>query len=126
MGLRAQAATDLATICADEDGFGWPVTVTDPDGTSADLVGLTSDVAQAIDPETGMVVSGRTASVALAISALTDAGLGIPYGVPDSDSRPWRVMFDDVNGTEHTWKVAETRPDRAVGGVVLLLEAYKS
>ena len=126
MGLRAQAALDLATITTDTDGFGWPITVTDPDGVSAALTGLSSDIAQAIEPDTGMIVSGRTASVALAISVLTAAGLGVPRGIADSGSRPWRVTFNDVNGTEHTFKVSEARPDRAIGCVVCILENYKS
>ena len=126
MGLRAQAATDLATITADTDGFGWPITVIDPDGTSAALTGLSSDIGHTIEPDTGMVVSGRLASVALAISALTAAGLGIPRGIADSDSRPWRVTFEDSAGIEHTFKVAESRPDRALGVVVCLLEVYHS
>lgn len=126
MGLRAQAAIDLATITADTDGFGVAITVTDPDGTSAALTGLSSDIGHSIEPETGMVVSGRTASVALAMSALTAAGLGFPRGIADSDSRPWRVTFNDINGTEHTFKVSEARPDRALGVVVCILEVYHS
>jgi len=126
MGLRAQATTDLAEILEDEDaGFGWPITVTDPDETSAELVGFASDVAQEVETETGLVVSGRTSSVAIRIGALTAAGLGLPRGVPDEDAKPWVVAFADSEGTEHTFKVREGRPDLALGIVVCLLEAYE-
>ncbi len=127
MGLRAQAALDLAIFLEDQDeGFGWPITVTDPDGVSATLSGYSTDISEQMDPETGMAVSNRVASVAIQIKALTDAGLGIPKDIPDAASRPWRVTFDDIDGNEHTYKVSEGRPDRAIGLVVCILEAYKS
>jgi len=126
MSLREQAAADLTTIVEDTDGFGWPITVTAPDGTSADLVGLSSDIAQTIDPDTGQAVSGRHAHVFLRLSSLTTAGLGIPRGIADAGSDPWVVTFDDIDGTEHSFKVMEALPDRAIGGVVCLLEAYKT
>lgn len=126
MGLRAQAAVDLVAIVEDADGFGWPITVTDPNGVSGSLVGLSTDIAQAIDPETGLAVAGRSASVALCIASLTTAGLGLPKGIAESTSKPWVVEFDDVNGTAHKFKVSEARPDRAAGLVVCHLESYAS
>jgi hypothetical protein len=126
MSLRAQAERDLATIVEDEDGFGWPITVTNPDGSSAALVGLSNDVAYALDPETGQAVSGRTASVALRIGALTAAGLGIPVNVSETTRFPWIVQFNDINGNPHVFKVIESQPDRAIGLVVCKLEAYQA
>ena len=126
MGLRQQAAADLATIVEDTvGGFGWPITVTDPDGAFASLVGLSTDIGHMIDAQTGQAISGRMASVALRISALTAAGLSLPYGVTDETKRPWVVSFADINGVPFTFKVTETRPDRALGLVVCLLEAYQ-
>ena len=125
MGLRETAAADLKLIVENTDDFGWPITVTPPDGPTVPLVGLSTDIAQTIDPETGQAVAGRTASVALAIASLEAAGLGMPRGVADKGSMPWRIEFNDIGGKSHLFKVTEALPDRALGCVVCILEAYK-
>jgi hypothetical protein len=125
VGLREIAATDLVAILENEDDFGWPITITDPDEYTAPLVGFSTDVHEMIDPETGLAVSGRTASVAISIRTLTGAGFAMPRAIADSSSKPWVIVFDDIDGQEHTFKVQEARPDRALGVVVCLLEAYK-
>jgi len=124
MGLRAQAAADLSTIVTDQDGFGWPITVTDPDGASAALVGLSTDHSTTIDPETGAPIAGRECSVALAIASLTAAGMALPKGSSELSGMPWRVSFDDTAGNAQLYKVVESVPDRAVGIVVLKLEFF--
>lgn len=125
MGLRATAEADLAFILEDADtGFGWSISVTNPAGTTADLTGFSNDIAQLIDPDTGQAVSGRLASAVLRISSLTAAGLDLPVGIADSASKPWLVAFNDINGNAHMFKVAQSNPDRALGTVSLILEAY--
>lgn len=127
MGLRIQAAADARVFLEDSAaGFGWPIMITDPSGTSAELTGFANDVGRTIDPQTGIAVTGRAASVALSIAALTAAGLALPKNVADGSSKPWVVQFEDVNGNEHTFKVSEAMPDRALGIVTCLLEAYKA
>lgn len=125
MGLREQAAADSRAFLEDAAGFSWPVTVTAPSGTSAALHGFTTDISQTIDPDTGQLVMGREASVALPIEALVDAGLGLPRGISDGSGKPWLVAFSDVNGNAYAFKVREAMPDRAIGVVVCRLEAYK-
>lgn len=126
MSLRAQAQIDLRTIVENVGDFGWPITVTPPVGAAAALIGLSTDIGQTIDPETGVAVTGRKASVALTMASLTAAGLGIPRGIADTSSNPWLVRFTDVHGNPQTWKVVESVPDRAAGLVVLMLEAYRT
>lgn len=122
MGLRAQAVADAKRILEDLSGFGWPLTLTSPSGVSASHVGFTTDVAETIDPETGVAVSGRRASVAISLLSLPV----LPSAVPESTRRPWVVTFDDATlNTPTRWKVVEVLPDRALGVVVLLLEAYR-
>ena len=126
MNLRLQAEADLGSIMEDTvGGFGWPITVTDPDGTVQPLVGLSTDIAQVIDPDTGQIVSGRLASVSIRIGALTAAGLTLPRGVAERAKKPWLVTFDDINGNPYTFKVQSADPDRAIGLVVCILEVYK-
>ncbi len=125
MGLRDQAAADAKTILEDLEGFGFPMTVTDPDGNSAALVGFSTDIHTDIDPDTGIIVSGRNASVALRIASLTAAGFDLPEGIPEASKRPWVVEFDDIDGVGTIWKVRDAKPDRAIGIIVLMLESYK-
>lgn len=126
MGLRETAELDLGAILEDGVvGFGWPITVTNPAEVSASLTGFSNDISQLVDPDTGQVVSGRLASVALRLSSLTTAGLGLPTGVSDAAVKPWIVAFDDINGAPYTFKVLSADPDRTIGMVVCLLEAYE-
>jgi hypothetical protein len=121
MGLRAQAALDAKAILEDSSsGFGMPFTLKSPDGVSVQLTGFTTDVGQTIDPETGQAVAGRQASVACALSSLP----AMPTAVSSETRKPWVVTFASSAGVLGDWKVTEVLPDRAVGVVVLLLEAY--
>lgn len=125
MGLRQIAEADLEFILEDEvAGFAFPISVTDPAGTTANFLGFSNDISQAIDPDTGIFVSGRTASATLRISSLSDAGLSLPISIADDSSKPWIIVFDDINGNSYTFKVIEGNPDRALGVVVCLLELY--
>lgn len=124
MTLLDQAALDLRAIIADPAGFGVPVTVIDPDGKSATITGLQNDVSLSIDPQTGVMVSGRRASVALSIQALADADLGEPRAVSDAANRkPWRISFTTPTGKLITMKVADALPDE-LGCIVCMLENY--
>lgn len=125
MSLRELAAADAQSIVQNSEEFGWPLTVTSPNGESAALVGLSTDIGLTIDPETGTAVSGRQASVVLSIASLTEASLGLPRGMADSGGKPWLVRFADLQGQAQTFKVARTMVDRAVGLVSCILEAYR-
>ena len=125
MGLREQAAADLRTIFADKAGFSACVVLQNPDGNTVEVRGLVADVSQLMDPQTGTPVSGRVVSVALPLADL--AGWpGLAAGVAELDKKPWTACFTDVTGAEGLWKVFETRPDRALGVLVCLLEPYKA
>lgn len=127
MGLREQAAADARTILEDSAaGFGWPITVRDPNELSANVIGFSNDIAQTIDPQTGMVVTGRLASVSFSIATLQAAGFAdLPRAKADKATYPWVVRFNDINGKPHTFSVLEATPDRALGIVTCTLAAYK-
>lgn len=126
MSLRTIAESDLRSILNDSaTGFGYSITLTDPAQTSAVLTGLSNDIAHSIDPETGVEVSSRTASIALNINDIVAAGFGsLPVSIADSASKPWTVTFDDINGNAFTFKVRESYPDRALGIITCTLELY--
>jgi hypothetical protein len=126
MGLLETAAADLAAILADDvGGFSVPIVVTDPSNNQATINGLATDIGFTIDPETGIGVAERKASVALPIRALREADLGVPVGVSDESRKPWRVTLTLPTGVAMTFKVKTAMPDK-LGCVVCFLEAYKT
>lgn len=127
MNLRALAEADLGRILENKStGFGWDITLTNPEGKTELLTGFSQDIALAIDPDTGMLVSGRTASVALRIGLLRAKGFTEnPRNISDENKKPWVVGFKDINGTPCLFKVMKSNPDAMIGCVTLLLEAYK-
>jgi len=125
MSLRTLAEKDMGAILEDGvRGFGYPITVTDPAGTIGNLTGFSNDISQLIDPDTGVAVSGRLATVALRISSLTTAGLGLPKNISNKSQKPWIIEFDDINGNPYKFKVKDGDPDRAIGLVICMLELY--
>lgn len=125
MNLRDQAAADFKTIVEDSAaGFGRSIELTSPEGQVRTFVGLTNDVSEQIDPETGQAVSGRIASVVLNMDTVIAAGMDLPIGIPDAKRKPWVVKHTDTDNVEHFYKVSDTRPDRDFGGTVLILEHY--
>jgi hypothetical protein len=119
--LRQQAVQDSQSILEDTFGFGTPITLTSPAGVMTALTGFATDIGMTIDPETGQSVSGRRASVAVPLLALPE----IPVVSAGSSKKPWLVRFFDLKGVAAAWKAIEVLPDRALGVVVLLLEAYQ-
>ena len=129
MSLRDVAEQDLGVVLeGDAYGFRWPITVTNPAGLvigdDEDLYGFSDDISQVIDPDTGQLVSGRLASVALRIATIQTAFGELPRGVADTATKPWLVTFNDINGAEYTFKVQQSNPDRALGLLTCILEAY--
>ena len=107
MSLRELAEADLAITLENPDDFGWPISITDPTGsTSSGLFGQSGDIHQVIDPDTGQAVSGRLAHVSLRISSvLTQLG-ALPKAINDATKRPWLVVFEDLQ-----WIVTGKQPD---------------
>lgn len=100
--------------------------LTDPEGNSVPFVGLSNDISAVIDPGTGMVVSGRSATLTLRLTSLISAGMPVPRGTHDSSRKPWRVRVADISGVEANFKVVRADPDKTIGVVVLHLEAYRA
>lgn len=123
MSLADIAAADLQNIL---NAAGCAITLQAPDGQTAELTGLSQDIAHAVDPETGQLISGRTCSVVLSLYDLLSVNMA-PKGEPDGSKKPWLVKYvETVSRCEHTFKVRESKPDRTIGGLVLILEFYKS
>lgn len=129
MGLRAQAEADLSTTLEAPEGFGDPFTLTDPGGfaSATQLYGRTADIGATIDVDTGQPVTGRQATLTARISTLLAAGYsGLPVAVAGATGRPWLVSFAGPSSPAQLYKVKESRPDRALGVVTLILEFWKA
>ncbi len=125
MGLRETAEADLSLILEDDiSGFGWPITLTAPDGIAANLVGFSNDISQSIDPDTGLLVTGRVASVVLRMSTVKNLGFDLPKGIVDTSKKPWIVDFNDINNKVYKFKISSVNPDYSLGIVVCFLEVY--
>lgn len=122
MSLRAQAERDLAAILESSRDFGWPVTVTAPDGTSDDFRGQSSNISLRIDPDTGALVAGQHATMTLRLASLAAVFDSIPVHIPSG--APWLVAVTDITGAAATFKVVDSMPDRTLGVVTLELESY--
>lgn len=119
MDLHQLAESDLAFTL---EGDGQTVTLTNPDGVSAQLKAISNDISLIIDPDTGVPVSGRNANVAFRIASLRAAGFELPKGIEDGASVPWLVQYVTVTGDQITTKVMASNPDRSIGLITLRLE----
>lgn len=127
MNLRALAEADLGMILEDKStGFGWDLTLTDPDGKTELLTGFSQDISLAVDPDSGTLISGRTATAVVRIGLLREKGFLVnPRNIAESSKRPWVVGFRDINGVPCLFKVFKSDPDATIGAVVLHLETYR-
>lgn len=124
MNLRDQAATLARRFLENSSsGFGVDVTIHTPEGQPIAITGFLNDIAQALDPQTGALVAGRTQTLTVSIKPFTELGIELPRGIADRKAKPWRVTWTDARG-EHVRKVSEARPDRGLEITVLFLEAH--
>jgi hypothetical protein len=125
VSLRTEAEALNALGIEDTDLFGQAMTLTNPAGTSAALVGDYNDIGAVIDPETGTLVSGRSASMTLRISSIIAAGFTeLPRRISNESSKPWRVQYTADDSVNYSFIVRESMPDRSAGVIVLILEEY--
>lgn len=128
MSLRTVAEADLAFILEDSDtGFGnASIRLVAPDETEQPLTGFSTDISQAIDPETGQLVSQRQASIGLRLTSVQAAfpTQGLPEGTADTSAKPWLVRYQNVLGDTLTFLVSESNPDREAGVITLIIEKY--
>lgn len=127
MNFLEIAQIDKAFTLNDKDfGFGTEITLTDPDLFSAVVVGRTNDISFAIDPNTGVAVSGRTSIFAIDFNELTNKGFSsLPAHQSDKTKKPWIAEWIDLFAKTHTFTVLEANPDRTLGIILCTLQFYK-
>lgn len=124
--LRELAAADHRRIVEDvAGGFGRELTFIDPEQRKAVVNGFWNDIGQAMDPMTGSMVAATVAFVRVTFGALREAGLGVPFGVAETEKTPWLVEYTDMGGRKHLCKIAEVRKDRSIDAVDCYLVSFK-
>ena len=114
----------MRSVLTATSGFAVPIVLTDPEGTEHEISGIAADIGLTIDPDTGVMVHGRKATVAISLALLAELGLSIPEAQPDEDTRPWLVTWTPSTGPAQTMAVVGAIPDK-LGCVVLELSAYR-
>lgn len=125
MGLRDQARDDVGAILENATDFGQAISLTDPSDVTTEMVGHTTDISRAIDPESGMIVKGRQVYVKLRITSLPAGARPVAAG--DLSVKPWRVSFPRITTAVVTqYMVVATDPDDSLGTIRLELKNYRA
>ena len=109
--LRREALEDLATTIQEE--FGKTIKITRPDGSDfKDFIGNSNDISIMLDPDTGLMITGRTAQAVFILKEILDH-----FGeLPD---KLWKVEFLEIS--PNSFSVKDVRPDAAQGVLILVI-----
>lgn len=125
MSLLSDLASTARDILSNTADFAVSMVVTSPEGRKVTVAGIAADIGLSIDPETGVSIAGRKASVAISSALLAENGLELPRNIPENDKRPWVVEWTPPTGPAQKMKVVSTIPDK-LGVVILQLEKYSA
>ncbi|HEY3500676.1 MAG TPA: hypothetical protein VGK73_38550 [Polyangiaceae bacterium] len=121
--MAIDVAADFRMTLEDTAGFAKDITLTDPLGNTAELLGDCYDIGQAIDPGTGLLVSGRYVNVSISVAALREAGLELPEHEGDPKRAPWRFEIEH-QGKRHVFTVLEANESKSMDFVNVKLKAF--
>jgi hypothetical protein len=125
VSLIERARKDVARILQNTNEFASTVKLTSPAGVTRDVAAVTNEVWQGLDPNSGNIVNGAVASIAISLDALSKAGLGIPQNSRDTKAKPWLVEMTLADGAPRTYTVEESRRDMGLGVIWYVLGEYQ-
>lgn len=127
MSLVDQAQQDMQQITTNLNEFGVNITLKTPDGSAtASVVGLHTKHHMAFDPD-GVMVSAKTASVAIAEQQLIDAGFpNIRNANNEVNLNKTLVDVADSTGAVKNYVANRVYPDEMIGLLVFILGDYKA
>lgn len=118
------ARRDLKTISGSTAGFGISMTFTSPENDTATVNGLHTKHHLSIDPETGVPINAKTASVSVAEDFLTDKGYPTRNDNGEVSFAGHTVKVKDSTGTEVEYYCSQWFPDEKIGFIVIILQDY--
>lgn len=124
MGLIDQAKKDIEQITSNSNEFGVSMTFTAPTSKTATVTGLHKKHHLGIDPEKGVAVNTKTASVSVSEKFLADAGYPVRNGNGVVDLKKHLVAVKDSTGTTETYIIEQWFPDETIGLIVCTLGTY--
>lgn len=122
MGLTAQAKADIEQITSNSAEWGIPMVFTRPDNSmSVPLTGLHTKHHLGINPENGLRVNVKNASVTVSEKFFINAGYVVRDAKGEVAMRDHKVQVKDSTGVTCLYVVREWFPDEAVGLIVFIL-----
>lgn len=125
MGLIDQAKKDIEQITSNLDGFGVEMTLTAPTSQSITIKGLHKKHHLGIDPEKGVAVNTKTASVSFSEKFLTDQGYPVRNSKGVVDLKKHLVDVKDSTGNSEKYIIEQWFPDETIGLIVCILGTYE-
>lgn len=116
--LMAEIARTLQSVLDNVADFATAAILTAPDGTAFAISGLYQDIGLSIDPDTGLSVQARKATLVVSTLTLMQQGIVLPRG--QDSALPWLVTLTPPTGSEITLAVQSAIPDK-LGSYVLAL-----
>lgn len=107
MNIRALAEKDLA-LTLENNGEGWEICFTDPEGESYKVRGRVGDIGFGYDTE-GNSIAARVVQATWRLSSMMLEG---KYLIP---SRGWTCNWKDLSGKAWSAYVTRCEPDRTLG-----------
>lgn len=124
MSLMQRAQRDVARITTNNKHFGGEVVISYK-GVEYPANCFSNNIGQVFDADTGTVVSGQTATVAISVIELQSKSIPEPVAVYNENRDPYLIGFNDGLGRDFLFKVVDTYPDRTIGLIVCILERFK-
>ena len=115
MNIRELAEKDLSFTLEDTSLSGSRFFLFDKKGNRFELAGFVGDIGYLLDT-TGTPVQGRTITTTYRLSSLAKKTKEVPQ-------KGWRVLLQDLSGTEYRLYVVRYEPDRTIGIGRLVLSA---
>lgn len=130
MGLMDQAKNDANWITTNADHFGVTITLTRPASVgvpevSATVTGIHTKHHTSWDPESGEVIDGKRAHIAVSEVELDAASYPVRNSSQEVSMVGHRVVVADSTGVDKNYIVRQTFPDEALGLIVMILGDFE-
>lgn len=126
MGLFNDCIQDAADYTSDSEGFGVSIIITDSNGLTITVYGLTAKHHTQVDSETGAPVSSKVASIAISEQKFYESNslFRVRNSNGEVDMKGYKVSVKDSTGSTCNYKINTQFPDETIGLLVFTLSDY--